>query len=90
MKGFVFFPRIFVSSDSVAWKIFSRDLNSLNNSLAVFGPMLGNPSKINCCCSFFDLISFEARRDISFGDLFARTDIRRAVDFSFLEKRIGI
>ena len=50
-----------MSSSFVVLKIFWRDLNSLMSCFAVAGPIPGNPSRMNCFCSFGVLRFFDWR-----------------------------
>ena len=50
---------ISLSCSVLALKICWRDDNSLMRFFDVFGPMPGNPSRMNCFCSVIDLIFLE-------------------------------
>ena len=61
MKFFACLPRISDRASSDAWKMFSSEVNCLRRALALVGPMLGKPSRMNCCCSGFDRVILVGR-----------------------------
>ena len=91
MKSAVCLPRISWRSSSEALKIFFSVSKRLSRAFAFVGPMFGNPSRMNCCCSGFEREILEARMAISdFSFFLAITERCFAVSSALRVIKMGV